>query len=312
MSRKILIVDDEVSNLSVIAHAFDRMVQLHYEILQTPSPARALEIAVAEQPDLVITDWDMPGMDGIELIRRLKADEATRDIPVIMCTGVMTTSENLQAALSAGAVDYIRKPVDAIELTARTHSMLQLASSFRRIRKQNQELRENYQRMEWMARTDMLTELSNRRDSVDALKREIAIARRHHRPLTLALADVDEFKAFNDRHGHACGDFVLRALAGLLRSSVRGQDHVGRWGGEEFVLLFPDTEPDGAQVAAEKICRLVEGRDWRFEDVPLRITLTIGLCGYDGVADIDRLLRLADGALYEGKAAGRNRVVVRR
>jgi len=309
--QKILIVDDEATNLQVIARVFEAMPDRRYEVLQTLSPEKALEIARAEQPDLIITDWDMPVVDGIELIRRLREDEATRDILVIMCTGVMTTSKNLEAALDAGAVDYIRKPVDELELIARTRSMLQLSATLKRMRRQNEELRASHERMEWMARTDMLTKLPNRRDFIEKLERATASATRHHRSFVLAMADVDDFKAVNDRYGHAAGDVVLEGLSALLREAVRTDDYVARWGGEEFILLFSDTDLEGGRIIAEKIRRLTAEQSWPFEGKSLSITVTIGVCAFDGSGDMNDLLRRADEALYEGKSSGRNTVVVR-
>jgi len=309
--QKVLIVDDEATNLQVIARVFEAMGDRRYEVLQTLSPEKALEIARAEQPDLIITDWDMPVVDGIELIRRLREDEATRDILVIMCTGVMTTSKNLEAALDAGAVDYIRKPVDELELIARTRSMLQLSATLKRMRRQNEELRASHERMEWMARTDMLTKLPNRRDFIEKLERAIASATRHHRGFVLAMADIDDFKAVNDRHGHHAGDTVLEAVAALMREAVRTDDYVARWGGEEFILLFSDTDLEGGRIIAEKIRRLAAERSWEFEGQPLSVTFSIGVCAFDGSGDMNDLLRRADDALYEGKSSGRNTVVVR-
>jgi diguanylate cyclase (GGDEF)-like protein len=310
-TQKVLIVDDEASNLQVIARVFEAMEDRPYEILQTLSPDKALQIAREEQPDLIITDWDMPVVDGIELIRRLRHDPATHDILVIMCTGVMTTSKNLDAALDAGAVDYIRKPVDELELIARTRSMLQLAATLKRMRRQNEELLASHERMEWMARTDMLTKLPNRRDFVEKLEREIASATRHNRSFVLAMADVDDFKVVNDRYGHSAGDVVLEAVAGLLREAVRADDYVARWGGEEFVLLFSDTDLEGGRIIAEKIRRVVSERSWEFEGRTIAITMTIGVCAFDGRVDVDTMLRRADEALYEGKSSGRDRVIVR-
>jgi len=302
--RRILIVDDEPANLEVLSRAFEGMGR-SYEVLQTLSPLKALEIAIVEQPDLIITDWDMPEMDGIGLIQSLKESVATRDILVIMCTGVMTSSEHLQTALTAGAVDYIRKPVDTIELQARTRTMLQLGSVLKRIRKQNEELRASHDRMEWMSRTDMLTQLSNRRDFLEKLHREVAVSTRHGRSFVLALADVDDLKSVNDRHGSGVGDSVLAALAGVIRQSVREEDYVGRWGGEEFILLLPDTGVEGGRVAALAIHRAVAERPRLVEGLELAVTVTIGGCVFEGAGDTDALLRRAEQALAAGKAAGK-------
>ncbi|MEM9303039.1 MAG: diguanylate cyclase [Pseudomonadota bacterium] len=311
MTRKILIVDDEAPNLGAIARCFEENPDLDYDVLQSTSASRALKIAALERPDLIITDWDMPEINGIELIRRLKADPDMAQIPVIMCTGVMTTAENLRTALGAGAVDFIRKPVDAIELQARTHSMLELASSLQTVRERNEELRENYERMARMARTDMLTQLSNRFDIVDQLNSEIRAAE-PGRSLVVALADIDHFKSFNDRHGHSCGDFVLQQLAALLQGLVQHPHSVGRWGGEELIMLFREVDLDAAAALAEQVRAAIADASWEFEEQELRTTMTFGVCQLEGGDDVDRLLQRADAALYEGKRRGRNAVVASR
>lgn len=136
-AHKILVVDDQPENLEVLVEVVE-MTNPNYEVLQALNSKTALIIARGEIPDLIITDWEMPEMDGIELIKALKADELTKDIPIIMCTGIMTSSENLSTALKAGAVDYIRKPVDPLELPARLRSMLQLSDSFKTIKRERE------------------------------------------------------------------------------------------------------------------------------------------------------------------------------
>lgn len=136
---KILIIDDEPVHLNMMMETFIEAGE-PYNVIKTLDPDTALKLARDHQPDLIITDWDMPKMSGIDLIRGLKSNELTRDIPVIMCTGVMTTSENLQMALDAGAVDYLRKPIDGVELISRTKSMLKLANSFKQIKEHEREL----------------------------------------------------------------------------------------------------------------------------------------------------------------------------
>ncbi|MCB1051407.1 MAG: diguanylate cyclase [Acidobacteria bacterium] len=305
---QILIVDDEPDFLQAIADAF-KQAKPGYRMLRAPNGAIALEIAHKKAPDLVITDWDMPVMNGLELIRALQAQESTRDIPVIMFTGVMTTSENLQMALEAGAKDYIRKPLDRVELLARTNAMLHLADYISQVKAQNQALRESYAQMEKMARTDPLTQLSNRRDFRDHLAHELAACQRNGRKMVLAIADIDHFKHFNDQFGHECGDSVLVALAEQLRGLIRNQDYVGRWGGEEFILLFPETDLEGGRIIAEKICQAVHAQPHQFQAQAMPISLTIGLSAYRDNDDANALLKRADEALYRGKNAGRNQVV---
>lgn len=145
--HKILIVDDEAINLGIIGNGLENFNK-DYEVLQTDNGEMAFKIAVEEKPDLIITDWAMPRMDGIQLIRHLKSNENTQQIPVIMCTGVMTSSENLEIAFEAGAMDYIRKPIDIIELYARVRSMLALGDTFKKIKEQNERLENKKSRLE--------------------------------------------------------------------------------------------------------------------------------------------------------------------
>ncbi len=305
----ILIIDDEPDNLEAIENLLSES-DTPYRLRKSPNGRIALKKIADSVPDLVITDWDMPEMNGIEFIRQLKSEESTTDIPVIMCTGVMTTSENLQTALEAGALDYIRKPVDRIELLARTRSMLQLGSSIRTIKDQHKALQESYKNIERMAGMDSLTQLSNRRELLEKIKHEKARADRNTRSFVLALGDIDKFKTFNDRYGHDCGDHVLVSVASALKEMVRNQDSVGRWGGEEFLMLFPETDLEGGRIIAEKIRAEIADRTYGFQEQSLKISITIGLSLYEPHACINDCLKRADAALYRGKEAGRNRVVV--
>jgi diguanylate cyclase (GGDEF)-like protein len=304
----VLIVDDQPQNLNAIVQHFRKLTH-PYEVYQTTSGRQAFHIAHEEQPDLIITDWDMPDLDGIELIKQLKSDPVTADIPVIMCTGVMTSSKNLDTALNAGAADYIRKPVDPIELIARTRSMVKMGEMIKTIKEQNHALRQSYARMEKMSRTDPLTSLSNRRDLDERLIEEKATADRHGHSFSLILCDIDRFKQFNDRYGHECGDYVLTSTAKLLRQGVRTSDHVGRWGGEEFLVVLPETDTASAQIIAEKLRNKIDHQEHHYHEHTLSVTVTFGIATYRRGEAIEATLIRADMALYEGKASGRNRVV---
>lgn len=308
-SATVLIIDDQPDNLQTIEDIFAQ-ANLSYRIMKSPEGNTALRVIEKVIPDLIITDWNMPEMDGIELIRHLKNNPDARDIPVIICTGIMTSPEDLQTALSAGATDYIRKPVDPIELIARSRSMLELAAAYKKIKRQNKILQENLEIMSQMAHIDPLTQLPNRRDFFEKIAYEKASADRNSETFALALGDIDNFKWVNDTHGHACGDFVLTEVARSLRAIVRKQDYVGRWGGEEFLFLFPRTNLQGGHDIAEKIRWKIANHSYRYHDISLNITLTLGVCAYDSSAPIDQHLKWADEALYEGKRTGRNRVVL--
>jgi diguanylate cyclase (GGDEF)-like protein len=155
---------------------------------------------------------------------------------------------------------------------------------------------------------DGLTQVHNRRYLDEFLDREVARARRHFRPLSVVLFDIDRFKALNDTRGHLCGDAVLRDLAGLVRTTVRQEDLLARYGGEEFALVLVETNHDEAATAAERVRELVAGHTFTFEDVTLQVTISVGVATISGEAGPGELLRAADERLYQAKRAGRNRV----
>ena len=316
MAPQILVVDDELEHLNAIC---DVLQGGPFGVLRTSRPDRAFDIAVESAPDLIITDWDMPGLTGIELIRKLKAHEATRDIPVIMCTGKMTSVESLETALDAGAVDYVRKPVEPIELRARTRSMLQLSASYRRIKaneielaRQNELLVRQKHDLHIAAITDHLTGIYNRAFLTDHLDREFANSRRHGHPFTCLLIDIDHFKAINDQHGHLLGDVVIRHTAQVLAANIRKGDFLARFGGEEFVVLLTNTTARDGAVLAETLRAAVDGAVHRHGGLTLQVTVSIGIADtvYDEAMSETELLGHADEALYAAKRRGRNRVTI--
>ncbi len=322
MKTKLLIVDDELENLTAICGLLSDET---YSVLRTTRPEKAFAIALESLPDLIITDWEMPGMSGIEFIRKLKSQEATRDIPVVMCTGRMTSSENLETALSAGAADYLRKPVEPIELQARLRSMLQLAASYRQIKEDqmelerrnsdlirlNMELEIKTDELYRAATTDQLTQIHNRAYLMEALTREFANSRRHRIPLSCVLLDIDHFKSFNDDHGHQVGDFVLKATAQLIAGQTRKGDILARFGGEELVAILPDTDLEMGVLVAEKIRAAVEDAAYSRQDLQLKVTVSLGVADnlLGDPANEDEMLKHADDAVYVAKKQGRNRVV---
>ncbi|MBN2856769.1 MAG: tetratricopeptide repeat protein [Candidatus Delongbacteria bacterium] len=177
------------------------------------------------------------------------------------------------------------------------------------IKKKNRELTEAYMKLDLLARTDPLTRLSNRRDILDKIKYEALKFERSGEKFVLVISDIDNFKTFNDSYGHDCGDFVLVNLANLMRSVLRKQDCIGRWGGEEFIFLMPKTELEGGSLVAEKIRKKIENETFYYRDIKLNITMTFGVNVFDAIMDIDYCINKADEALYQGKSKGKNCVV---
>lgn len=178
------------------------------------------------------------------------------------------------------------------------------------IEKQKKELSIAYKKMEMLARTDPLTQLSNRRDFLEKFQHEIIRFERSGKPFSVVLGDIDDFKSVNDRYGHDCGDLVLVAIAQIFKSMIRKQDTVGRWGGEEFILLLPEAPSKGGETVAEGIRKRIAGEAFSYKEHQLSITITFGVCEYNSAMDIDTCVKRADEALYAGKHKGKNCVAL--
>jgi diguanylate cyclase (GGDEF)-like protein len=304
----ILLVDDVAQNLRILCRLLGRE---KYRLAVAQNGQQALEMVEKVTPDLILLDVMMPGLDGFEVCKRLNDSPRLRDIPVIFLTA-RAEVENVVKGFEIGAVDYVTKPFNGTELLARVRTHLELKRAREELLKKNRELMEAREKLELAARTDPLTKLANRREILEKIENERVRFERNQRPFTLILGDVDNFKDFNDRYGHQCGDSVLISVAQLLTSMVRKQDCVARWGGEEFLLLLPETDLEGGRAAAEKIRQTIAHRDFQYNEIPLSITITFGISTYGTSCanGIDECIRTVDLAMYEGKQQGKNCVVV--
>ncbi len=174
----------------------------------------------------------------------------------------------------------------------------------------NLELVKIHREMEILATIDSLTKLLNRRSMLEKIDHEKMRCERSGFPFTIIMTDIDNFKFFNDKHGHDCGDFVLVSIANIMMKIIRKQDFVARWGGEEFLLLLPDTNLSGGQIIAEKIREIVAGEIYKYDSLELSVTMTFGVCAYEFPMDIEECIKKADTALYKGKESGKNCVVL--
>lgn len=296
---RLLVVDDEPANVQVLYQA----LAAEHQVLVATHGEQALRLAHDKQPELILLDVVMPDMDGHEVCRRLKADPATRDIPVIFVTAHSDESEETRA-LDAGAVDFIAKPVNPRIVLARVRTHLTL-------KQQADVLRQ-------LAFLDGLTGLFNRRGFDQRLHAEVERAARNGQPLALVMADVDHFKRFNDRHGHQAGDDCLRRVGAALAAGLnRSADLLARYGGEEFAAILPETDLAGAREVAQRLEQQVRAEAITHGDSPVApvVTASLGVAalrtGAEGTAAaVDDLLARADRALYRAKHAGRGRVSV--
>jgi two-component system cell cycle response regulator len=252
----------------------------------------------------------MPKVDGFEVARRVKANRALPFVPIIMQTALDSTHDKVQG-LEAGADDYITKPIDFAELKARINSMLRIKRLQEALEERERELLEVNERLRHMSQTDGLTGLDNRRHIEERLREMWEHSQRLHEPLACVMVDLDRFKSVNDTYGHQAGDAVLKQLAQILTRVAREIDRVGRYGGEEFMLLLPGTVLDAAVTFAERVRKEVEGHTFTFEGGSLRRTASFGVSAvpHPRIGDCEALVRAADDALYVAKETGRNRVV---
>jgi len=308
--KRILVVDDHEDNIELLRA---RLEARGYEVEGASDGQAALDAVMRTCPDLILLDVMMPKMDGIEVVRRLKAKSEARElpfIPVIMQTALDST-ENKVEGLDAGADDYITKPINFAELEARVNSLLRIKALQVALAERETELSELNDKLRQISLTDGLTQIENRRSLELHLHEMWQHSVRLHEPIALIICDIDKFKAVNDNYGHQAGDAVLKEFAQLLKSEAREIDRVGRYGGEEFLLILSGTVLDAAVTFAERLREKVEGNTFTYDGGTLRRTMSCGVAAapHPKVMDQEALLRAADDALYVAKETGRNRVV---
>jgi len=296
MNGTILIADDSM----VVRAVLRRQLEADgHTVVEAVDGEEALAACREVRPDVVLLDVEMPVLDGHATLERLKADEDLRDIPVVFLTGRVDTAD-VVTGLRLGAHDYLRKPFEANELMARVSAAL-------RTKWLQDELRARNAELDRVSRIDMLTGLYNRRHLDEHLRRTISAARRHGRNVGLLLADIDHFKLVNDQYGHLAGDAVLKEVAARLQATVRVEDALGRWGGEEFIAVLSETAADSTSVIAERMRQAIAEAPFTLGD-GTRIPVTVSIGHTSGADDAEALVHRADDALYAAKAAGRNRV----
>ncbi len=303
----ILVVDDHEDNIEVLRV---RLESWGYGTEAAYNGADALAMVEKSPPDLILLDVMMPEIDGIEVARRIKANKSLPFIPIIMQTALDSTEDKVQG-LEAGADDYITKPIDFAELKARLRSMLRIKRLQEALEERERELLEVNERLRYMSQTDGLTGLDNRRHLNERIEEMYLHAERLNEPFSLVMCDLDKFKSVNDTYGHQAGDEVLKQLAKILRDEAREIDRVGRYGGEEFLLLLPGTVLDAAVTFAERVRKRIEAHTFTFDGGTLQRTSSFGVSGWPHpkIDQSDALVRTADDALYVAKETGRNKVV---
>jgi diguanylate cyclase (GGDEF)-like protein len=296
---KVLIVDDTLANIDILVHICK---QKDLEVSIAKNGSAALELIGQKKPDLILLDIMMPGINGYEVCRKLKEQEDTKDIPVIFITALSDTL-NVVKGFEVGGVDYIVKPFEAMEVLARVRTQLSL-------QKLATEKNELIRELDSLARIDPLTGLSNRRDIMEILNNEQFRYERYGKTYAVIMGDIDHFKKINDQFGHDTGDYILKGVANSLKNEVRKVDFLSRWGGEEFLVVLPETNLSGGAKVAELILKSLQKEKFKFNGKDISVTMSFGIGCHTGEGmTLDELLKMADERLYAAKERGRNQVV---
>ena len=306
---RVLVVGDKSQERRIVCEV---LAELGQEAVEAEDGKAGWEAYQAGQFDIVISDYVMPGLNGLELCQAIRGLPREHYTYILVCS-LFFEKQHILAGFEAGVDDYVEKPLDPDELRIRLISAQRVTEIHRQLAHRNRELAQMSEDLLAQSRRDALTGVGNRLRFQDELPRLFDEHRRYGHRFCLGMCDIDNFKLYTDTYGHVAGDAVLTQVAQALNSNIRSSDSLFRMGGEEFLVILADQTEEGALIAAERLCRQVEALDIPHKkNLPHgRVTLTIGITPLTAIdeAGIDIDLQRADGYLYEGKAAGRNRVV---
>ena len=297
----ILLAEDDI----ISRRLFEKILAREgFAVTSVANGREALELSRREFFPIILTDWQMPEMEGPELCRAIREENPDRYVFIIMLTS-KGSKDDIISGLGAGADDYLTKPAHPAELVARLKTGI-------RILELERSLKAAVDEIHLMSITDSLTGVYNRGYINEHLPQEVRRAHRYGRELSLLMCDIDHFKNVNDTYGHLAGDVVLKSFGQCLVSNIRQQvDWAGRYGGEEFLIVLPETDLDGAMVLAERIRKAVETTPIRTSGEEIRITASFGVSGFSpgackAVVSPETLLQDVDNRLYRAKKEGRN------
>jgi len=304
-----------------------------FQVFSASGGAEALELLEREEVQVILLDVVMPDMDGLTVCRKIRANPRTAPLQIVLLSG-FDEKRNLDELFALGADDFISKPIAPLELQARVQAALiryksnaprlrqedqehlstlkaenlNLQRKYNKIRSLNRELEKNNQELQQLASFDPLSGLLNRRTLFRRLEVEIERSLRINLPLTGIMADIDHFKRVNDNYGHQCGDKVIRKIGASLHKTLRKYDYAGRYGGEEFFVIFPNTNLEKALTIAERFRREIEETRFSCAKESLNLTISIGIAQFHPGESPDDWVARADVAMYRAKQLGRNQI----
>jgi two-component system, cell cycle response regulator len=306
----ILLIDDDTSLTDVLS---TRLNSVGFNVLVANSSEMGLKLTQISTPDIILLDLLMHAQDGRDILSSIKSNPVTENIPIIILSSDIDVNSKVYGFLT-GANDYIVKPFRFAEVLARINTQIRILNMQKELKMKNQELLEKNLLLEKLAITDPLTGLYNRTYILDRLKTEILRSARYQESIAFLMIDVDYFKKINDSYGHLTGDAVLKIVANQLKNSVRDVDIIGRYGGEEFIVICPNTDCFGARIIGERIRQNTQNSIFSLRDKKIEITLSLGVSSatprvqINVDAFITKQIGDADIALYKAKSSGRNRV----
>ena len=305
----ILVVDDAPDTRLIIKSV---LLKLGHNVTTAEDGEEAWKLLCSSDDyQIVISDWVMPNLDGLGLCQRIRNEPFSKYTYIILLTG-MSGKTNLISGIAAGADDFATKPINSEELEVRLRSAKRILNLEKTLAFQNEELERANKKLVTYATTDGLTGLYNRRAFQEHLEETLLYSRRANETLSLLILDVDYFKAYNDTFGHVEGDTALKIVSSLLKENSRNNDFVARFGGEEFTVILPNTNYNGATLCAEVLRSAIEKYPWLERNVTISIGVTTVEYQRDRQEDVSemytRILSEADQALYRSKSTGRNKV----
>lgn len=298
-TRHILVVDDDPQTIRIAKAALEHD---GYTVRTAGSGEKALDEIRSFQPHLILLDVSMPGLNGIETLKKIRDKE--RYTSVIFLSG-KSDPENIIQGLDAGANDYVRKPFDVSELLARVRTQLRIKDLNDRLKAANDRLKE-------LVDIDDLTGLFNMRSLYKKLDFEIERARRYQRSVAVIMMDLDHFKQVNDSNDHLFGSYVLAQVGKIIRENMRKVDFAARYGGDEYLIVLTEINREGAEIFCDRLCKSIASAVFEKDDFKVSLTASLGFAvASPSKEDIDAraLVRAADRALYQAKDQGRNRVI---